>query len=132
MRQDSLLLVELLKLLCKLLVLGHVLFALFHADAIMLRNSVQLGQSVPQLLQLVNLLIPQLLRFLVLLLKFSQFFSQVSQPLSRILHLLQDIWLILVYETIKFLLSSELVNLELSFKLFLLFDFLLGGLEITL
>ena len=56
--QDSLLLVELLELLCKLLVLGHILLALLNTDAVVLRNGVQFGQSVPQLFKLVNLLIP--------------------------------------------------------------------------
>jgi len=98
----------------------------------MLSNSVQLGQSISQLLKLIDLLVSQLFCFLVLFFKLCQLFSKISKSLRRILYLLQYVWLALLNQVIKFLLSSKLINLELSLELFLLLYFFLSRLQITL
>ena len=52
--------------------------------------------------------------------------------MSSLLHLLQHIRLALLDDVIKLLFALELVHLQLTLEFFLLFDFLLGSLEITL
>ena len=44
--QDALLLVEMLKLFCELLVLSHVLLRFLNTDTIVLSNCVELGQAI--------------------------------------------------------------------------------------
>lgn len=76
--QDTLLLVEVLKLLGELLVLSHVLFRLLYTHAIVLRNCVELGQAIPQLLKLINLLVAKLFGLFVFFLQLGKLFGEVG------------------------------------------------------
>ena len=50
--------------------------------------------------------------------------------MSCVLHLLEDIGLALVDQVVKLLLSTELIDLELTLELLLLFDLFLGRSEV--
>lgn len=97
----------------------------------MFRNSVQFGEAVPQLLQLVNLLIAKLLGLLVLLLKLGKLLGQIGQTLCRVLHLLEHVGFTLLNQVVKFFLSTELVYLQLSLEFFLLLNLFLSRLQIA-
>ena len=62
----------------------------------MLSNCVQLGQSVSELFQLVDLIIAQLLSLSVLFLQLGKFLGQVGQSLSGVLDLLKHVRLALL------------------------------------
>ena len=111
--------------------LSHIFFGLVHADPVMFRNSVQFGEAVPQLLQLVNLLIAKLLGLLVLLLKLGKLLGQIGQTLCRVLHLLEHVGFTLLNQVVKFFLSTELVYLQLSLEFFLLLNLFLSRLQIA-
>ena len=120
-----------LKLLSQLLVLSHIFFGLVDADPVVFRNGVQFGESIPELLQLVNLLIAKLLGLLVLLLELGKLLGQIGQTLCRVLHLLEHVGFTLLNQVVKFFLSTELVYLQLTLQFFLLLDLLLGCFQIA-
>ena len=96
LRQNPLLLLQVLKLLLQLLLLGLRLFGFLHTDAVVLSYRVKLAKACPELLQLVALLAAHLLCFPVFFFKLRQLLCQVGQALSRILDLLKNIWLTLL------------------------------------
>ena len=98
--QNTLLLVQMLKLFGELLVLGHVLLRFFHTDTIVLCNGIELGETVTELLKLVDLIVPQLFRFLVFFFELGQLLCQVCQSLSGVLHLLEYIRLTLFNQVV--------------------------------
>lgn len=57
--------IQVVKLLLEFLLLSVVLFALLNVDAVVRRDLVQLGQPLPQLLQLSQLDVPRLFCLLV-------------------------------------------------------------------
>jgi len=132
LRQNALLLVQVLQLLGQLLVLSHVLFRLLHTDSVMLRNRVKFREAVSQLFKLIDLLISEFFCLLVLFLELGKFFRQVGQSLRGILDLLEYIRLRLVDQVVKLLLTPELVDLELPLELLLLLDLLLSRLQVSL
>ena len=97
----------------------------------MLRNLIKLVKPGPQLTQLIDLLVPQLLCLLVLFFQLGQFLSQECKSLSSVLYLLKHIWLTLLNDVVQLLLSSQLVHLQLSLQFLLLLDFFLSGLQVS-
>jgi len=81
-------------------VLSHVFFGLFDADTVVLRDCVELCEAIPELFELVDLLISQFFRLAVLFFQFGQFFGQVGQSLCRVLDLLEHVWLAFLYEAV--------------------------------
>jgi len=71
-----------------------------------LSDRVQLRQTVPQLLKLVDLLVSQLFSLLVLLLQLGELLCEVGQPLRRVLHLLEHVGLALLNQSVQLFLSS--------------------------
>ena len=97
----------------------------------MFGDFVQLSQSSSQFFKLVDLLVSELFSFDVLFFKLGQLFGQERKPVSRFLDLLEYIRLTLFNDVVKFLLTLELIDFELPFQFFLLFDLLLSCLEVT-
>ena len=112
--------------------LSLVLLGFLNGDSIVFSYLIQLIKSCPQFSKLVNLLVTELLSLAVVLLQLGQLLCQECQPLCSVLHLAQDIWLALIDDLVKLLLSPELVYLKLSLELFLLLDLLLCSLQIFL
>ena len=121
-----------LQLLGQFLMFSHVFFRFLNTDSVMLSNCIELGQAIPQLLKLINLLVAKLFGLLVLFFELGKLLCQISKTLSGVLNLLENIGLRLLDQVVKLLLSPELIDLELPFKLLLLLDLLLSRLKITL
>ena len=86
--QNSFLFVELLELICKLFLLSLAFLRFVDTDTIVLGNRIQFGHATLQLIQLFDLLTPQLFSLHIFVLQLRKFLSEVSQALSCILHLL--------------------------------------------
>ena len=81
---------------------------------------------------MINLLVAKLFGLLVLFFELGKLLCQISKALSGVLNLLENVGLRLLDQVVKLLLSPELIDLELPFKLLLLLDLLLSRLKITL
>ena len=84
---------------------------LLNVDAIVPCNRAQLAKPTSQLFKLIYLLVAELLGLPILLSKPRVLFSQVGQALSSVLDLLEHIWFALLDQIVKFLLSSQLIDL---------------------
>ena len=98
----------------------------------MLGDRIELGKSISKFLQLVNLLVSQLFRLLVLFLELGKLLCQICQALRRVLDLLEYVRLALLNQVVKLLFSPELIDLQLPLQLLLLLDLLLSRLQIAL